>query len=501
VTPGSIRVGFAILAPLGGSASRERSADAVVTELRAQVALATSPLRSGTGLAAAVDPTAAIKAVVSESVESLGADVAASDSLRDPSSFDFTAVLGPSASEGVTMRWSFVGASTWRAQFEWAADSWASVGVKRELLGNGMADAWGVLFLPGSPDPAGRVIEIDLHNTSLGGVVPQGSQDLSVTRLQRVSSSGSGSGRRVRAVRELAGGTLVWRADVERAVRSRDSRDPALTASTQARFVYALGQTSAEGRGRESMRNHGPRRGSYVVDLGTGAVTDAPLDPLVVAHGSLMFLAWGVLLPAGALIGRFARNVVPVSGPAAFWFRWHWVLQLSGTAASLVGAATAIAMVAQAGGAHFVGLHKAGGLVLVLLGSGLAVAGMLRPGKDSSWRAAWGWGHKGGGSTSLVLGCVVVVSGLLAARAADWVIGLAAAVLVCELLAFVVLSVRGVGRKPPATVAGCQVGPGPKASSGVIKPGPAGSGVDSPSGAAGGGSTHFVSPIHKTTST
>ena len=45
------------------------------------------------------------------------------------------------------------------------------------------------------------------------------------------------------------------------------------------------------------------------VNFATGASTSVNRDPNFLAHGALMFIAWGVLLPLGVLFARFTKGV------------------------------------------------------------------------------------------------------------------------------------------------------------------------------------------------
>ena len=456
VVAGSVRVSFVLLPPdsrPGPGEGATPTAGEAALDLQRQVSDPSSVLRTGGGVGAAVDGSAGVGVVLADSVEGLAEAVREANALFDPSSFDHEAVLGPSRAEGVVMRWSILAAGVdgrpagvWRAQFEWAVDSWASVGIRRGDASAGMSDVWALLMLPRAPSASGRVLEADLRNTTLEGVVPHGAQNLDLIRMRQVLAQGTPPSRRSlsavgrrRASSEASGG-LVWRADVERRLETSDSLDVVIEPLRDVRVLYAVGGGPSEADRRESMQYHGANRGERVVNLGTGKVALAPVNVLVLVHGSLMFLSWGVLLPVGALVARFARGVPPTAGPGACWFRFHWMLQTAGTLASLAGAGTAIALVAQSGGSHFGSLHKAGGLVVVLLGSGLAVLGMARPAKDSQWRPSWLACHRFGGCAGLLLGAAAIVTGLLQAAAVPAVIGLASAVLALEVVAFIALS-------------------------------------------------------------
>ena len=62
------------------------------------------------------------------------------------------------------------------------------------------------------------------------------------------------------------------------------------------------------------------------IDFSTCDYSTRP-SPLVIAHGFLMFLAWGLLTPIGIIVARFCKKVEPSTGPRAFWFFTHRILQ------------------------------------------------------------------------------------------------------------------------------------------------------------------------------
>jgi hypothetical protein len=51
----------------------------------------------------------------------------------------------------------------------------------------------------------------------------------------------------------------------------------------------------------------------------TGKKSELGRKKIHVAHGAIMFIAWGVLLPLGILVGRFAKNAKPDVSSALCW--------------------------------------------------------------------------------------------------------------------------------------------------------------------------------------
>ena len=85
--------------------------------------------------------------------------------------------------------------------------------------------------------------------------------------------------------------------------------------------------------------------GGAVATSGGGSAT-AAVDPKHLAHGALMLVAWGLLLPLGGLLPRTWRDALPDGG----WLRVHRGLQSAGLLLSLAGFAVSVAMVS---GSHF----------------------------------------------------------------------------------------------------------------------------------------------------
>jgi len=129
-----------------------------------------------------------------------------------------------------------------------------------------------------------------------------------------------------------------------------------------------------------------------------------------------MFLAWGLLAPAGVLVARFTKHVQPAAGSSAFWFTTHRIVQIISTVLSVVGLVLAIVMVAP--GPHFSEAHHIIGVVVVALGLLQPTNACCRPAKapigkpQSSARTAWERLHKGTGYAAILLAVVAVVLGL-----------------------------------------------------------------------------------------
>lgn len=145
---------------------------------------------------------------------------------------------------------------------------------------------------------------------------------------------------------------------------------------------------------------------------------------LVVIHGTIMAIAWTILAPFGVMMPILFRKVAPTTGPNAFWFVRHKMLLISACCATVVGVIVAVIMV---DGAHFTVPHTFGGLIMLVIALIQPLNAVLRPHvpkpeepSDSPGRRkrrCWFILHRTIGSVGLVLGILVVLSGLLAAGA------------------------------------------------------------------------------------
>ena len=159
---------------------------------------------------------------------------------------------------------------------------------------------------------------------------------------------------------------------------------------------------------------HGRERGRFLVSL---SGSDAPLlggvafgiDPVDVykmAHGVLMFLGWGVLLPLGAVTSRFFRHHDPL------WFDIHRFLQMSGLLSGFIGWVIALVQFTPFGAMPRLGqAHYTFGMMVMVLGLMQPLNGILRPHKGQPFRKQWEWLHKGSGYTALFLAWPTIFMG------------------------------------------------------------------------------------------
>eukprot|EP01063_Lacrimia_lanifica_P039071 TRINITY_DN8479_c0_g4_i1.p1 TRINITY_DN8479_c0_g4~~TRINITY_DN8479_c0_g4_i1.p1 ORF type:complete len:392 (+),score=54.16 TRINITY_DN8479_c0_g4_i1:123-1178(+) len=136
--------------------------------------------------------------------------------------------------------------------------------------------------------------------------------------------------------------------------------------------------------------------------------------PYMVAHGVLMALSWGLLLPAGVFTARLLKH-----RPDALWFRVHRVMQPVGLCVALAGFVIALTQfdVFVASGRKSSLAHGAIGITVMVLGLLQPLNAVIRPHAPAAGEAkpakrlVWEVVHKGSGWVAVVLGFLNVIIG------------------------------------------------------------------------------------------
>ena len=176
-------------------------------------------------------------------------------------------------------------------------------------------------------------------------------------------------------------------------------------------------------------------------------------------HARCMVLAWGVLLPLGALVARFYKVTPTQAWPRELDNRWWWnthrVLQYSGVVLMSVGLALAWNHgLGTDGAARW---HVTSGWVLCMAGWAQVVGAWLRGSKGGPtephmrgdhydmtlWRGAFERLHKGLGWLALLASAAVIALGLVVADAPRWMLLILCAWWLAFIAAFVMLQTRG----------------------------------------------------------
>ncbi len=160
------------------------------------------------------------------------------------------------------------------------------------------------------------------------------------------------------------------------------------------------------------------------------------IAPWAYWHARCMVLAWGVLLPVGALVARYLkvtpRQPWPEQLDNKFWWHSHRTLQWAGVL--LMSFGVALAWGQGAGTSVAARMHAVGGWALVLLGWLQVVAGLARgsrggPGSEplrgdhydmTPYRVAFERMHKSLGWLAVLAAVAVIVLGLHVSDAPRW---------------------------------------------------------------------------------
>jgi len=183
------------------------------------------------------------------------------------------------------------------------------------------------------------------------------------------------------------------------------------------------------------------------------------LAPWAYWHARCMVLAWGVLLPMGALVARFFKITPSQPWPRVVdsraWWNLHRTLQYGGIGLMSVGAV--LAWDHAAGATALARWHAVAGWVLCGAGWAQLVGAWARGSKGgptepelrgdhydmTRWRRTFERLHKGLGWAAVAASAGVIVSGLVVADAPRWMLVALAAWWLAFTAAFVVLQARG----------------------------------------------------------
>lgn len=168
--------------------------------------------------------------------------------------------------------------------------------------------------------------------------------------------------------------------------------------------------------------------------LPMSGVAEHALDPRIAWHARTMTLAWGVLVPLGALIARYAKILPGQDWPRRLdnqlWWHAHRGCQYLGVALTLVG----LVLAWRAGADPAGSVHALFGWAVALVGLAQVAGGQLRgtkggvadPAGDhyamTRRRVIFERVHKSAGWGAIAAGIVTIVLGLRLADAPRWML-------------------------------------------------------------------------------
>ncbi len=160
------------------------------------------------------------------------------------------------------------------------------------------------------------------------------------------------------------------------------------------------------------------------------------IAPWAMWHARCMVLAWGILLPLGALTARFFKVVPGQNWPRQLdhkaWWHAHRFLQWGGIGAMLIGLGLAWRSAGAAGA--FGGWHAWLGWTVCALAAAQIAGGLARGSKGgptsaqmrgdhydmTAWRRLFERLHKSLGWLSVLLSVAAITTGLVLADAPRW---------------------------------------------------------------------------------
>lgn len=169
-----------------------------------------------------------------------------------------------------------------------------------------------------------------------------------------------------------------------------------LSSSTE--MIWAVGSSDA-------LVTHADK-GSATVDFFTGSSAAGGKPKKIGAHGWLMTLSWGVLVPIAIHIARFEKKHDPL------WFKLHYSIQTVALVMYVIAFALIVSYVGDVGNKHFSIGHAILGLIIFIMGLLNFIAGVFRPHKGTPMRPYFEFLHHNNGRIAVVLSFINVFTGL-----------------------------------------------------------------------------------------
>jgi len=294
--------------------------------------------------------------------------------------------------EGYTF---LTGDSTTGIELHWKVES-PSVSMKVIRRGSGTSNGW--LSVAAAPTAvmvggdavvgqASGVAQYSLNGKATSQVILLQPQSLSNTAYSATSTSAT-----LTFSRPLAGG--AGGVDIK--------------ASGSNVFLWAWGSGAL---------GYHTERGSVQLDLTSCSATSITVDnSKYTTHGWLMTVAWGILLPAGALLASATRGGDAALITVPHWPLIHMAIQCSGVVLMTAGFAMSYVATEDAKSEHFKDTHQKVGLFLFIAGWVQVLFGVVRPKNDpaeeSLLHKLWSWKHRLLGMGSLGLAIWNIYTGM-----------------------------------------------------------------------------------------
>ncbi|TKY64035.1 integral to membrane [Spatholobus suberectus] len=201
------------------------------------------------------------------------------------------------------------------------------------------------------------------------------------------------------------------------------------------RLIYAFGPNGVFPSAPSFALTQHQDKVSITLNYATGSsASGSPYMNLKRSHGVLNILGWGILIIMGAIVARYFREWDP------FWFYFHATVQSLGFVLGVIGVISGLVLNNQL---HIdVSLHKALGIIILVLGCLQVLAIILRPGKESKIRKYWNWYHHNVGRILIIFAVFNTFYGLhLGGEGSKWFLAYGVTIAVLVIIV-VILEIR-----------------------------------------------------------
>ncbi len=308
-----------------------------------------------------------------------------------PSGYSFSSEI----EQGVRFSWSVLSSSGACARSQGDVDGGATLDVELVV---GLPDTYVALGFAPEYNMVGTDAVIGYPDSALVQDVYIDAKSGSGVKVDTVQNVGAAPIAGTGDAHGYPNGTTVLRYSRPLAKSGPNDEDIDLLGSVQGGESVTL--IWAHGAPRTSaLVNHGPTgRGGASVNLLTGEVTGVTRGLIYLAHGILMTIAWGLLVPLGVFFAvglngaprtrQCCSNVdINFGGtkraavlPKGLWYIYHWRTQMSAALLSLV----AFVLSVYASKASFSSTHAVVGLIVYIVSLGQIFWGLLRPDKPKA---------------------------------------------------------------------------------------------------------------------
>ncbi|KAK7349454.1 hypothetical protein VNO77_06833 [Canavalia gladiata] len=189
------------------------------------------------------------------------------------------------------------------------------------------------------------------------------------------------------------------------------------TSQPLSRLIYAFGPNGIFPSAPSFALTQHQDKVSITLNYATGSsASEIPYMNLKRSHGVLNILGWGILIIMGAIVARYFKEWDP------FWFYFHASVQSLGFVLGVIGVISGLVLNNQL--RIDVSLHKALGIIILVLACLQIMAFVARPKKVSKTRKYWNIYHHNMGRILIILAIANIFYGIqLGKEGREWNIG------------------------------------------------------------------------------